>query len=222
MTSTRQRIWQMVHHERRTLAAELRTIDPEQWGAPSLCTDWDVHDVLAHLIDGANTTRLGFLRRMLAARGDFDQETAAGVKRERRADPLDTLSAFEAVAERTCTPPAPLVTRLVEAFLHGEDIRRPLGLTGDYPVAGVIDALAHQVRTSTSMGGGKQTAAGWRLVASDGNFSHGTGPEVHSTALTLLLAVSGRPVHPADLTGSGAEAFAERIDVTTPLRDIRD
>lgn len=210
MTSKAQRIWQMVHHERRTLAGELRQLDSQQWDTRSLCTHWDIHDVLAHLVDGAKTTRLGFVRRMLAARFDFDQETAAGVARERCADPLDTLSAFEAVLESTCTPPAPLATRLVEAFLHGEDIRRPMGVTGDYPVAGVIEALTHQLRTSTSMGGGKETATGWHLVVSDGDFTHGTGPEVNGTALTLLLAVSGRRVDSADLTGRGAEAFAGR------------
>jgi hypothetical protein len=29
-------------------------------------------------------------------------------------------------------------------FVHGEDIRRPLGLAGDYPVEGVALAIRHQ------------------------------------------------------------------------------
>ncbi|RMB59873.1 maleylpyruvate isomerase family mycothiol-dependent enzyme [Tessaracoccus antarcticus] len=210
MTSRGHHIWSVVHDERRALVADLRRLHPEQWHTPSLCTQWDIHDVLAHLVDGAKTTRRGFIRRMLVARFDFDKETAAGVERERRADPQDTLAAFEAVLPSTNTPPAPLPTRLVEIFLHGEDIRRPLGLTSHYPVAQVIDALAYQLRTSTGMGGGKESAAGWRLITTDAEFAHGSGPEIHGTALTLLLAVSGRPVGRADLTGPGAEDFASQ------------
>lgn len=210
MTSSRRLIWPVVHDERRALVADLERLEPHQWATRSLCTEWDIHDVVAHLVDGAMTTRLGFLRRMVAARFDFDKETAAGVVRERRADPRETLAAFASVITNTDTPPAPLATRLVEAFLHGEDIRRPLGIHGTYPVARVIDALAHQLRTSTSMGGGKESAAGWRLVATDADFRHGTGAEVHATALTLLLAVSGRPVDDADISGPGSRSFATR------------
>jgi hypothetical protein len=43
-----------------------------------------------------------------------------------------------------------------------------------------------------------------RLVASDEDLSVGDGPEVRGTALALLLAVSGRPVAPDELTGPGA------------------
>ncbi|MEO7589460.1 MAG: hypothetical protein ABIS84_15685, partial [Arachnia sp.] len=108
------------------------------------------------------------------------------------------------------TPPAPLATRLVEVFVHGEDIRRPLGITHTPPVAQVVEALSHQLRTSTALGGSKQSAAGWRLVTTDADFAHGTGPEVHATALTLLMAVSGRRVAATDLTGPGAVRFASR------------
>ncbi len=210
MTSRGQLIWPVVHAERSALLADLQGLEAHQWRTQSLCTDWDIHDVVAHLVDGAKTTRLGFLRRMIAARFDFDKETAAGVTRERRADPRDTLAAFAVVATSTDTPPAPLVTRLVEAFLHGEDIRRPLGIHGAYPVAHVVDALAHQLRTSTNLGGGKESAAGWRLITTDADFTHGTGPEVHATALTLLLTVSGRPVDREELTGPGARGFVTR------------
>jgi hypothetical protein len=48
-------------------------------------------------------------------------------------DPYETLNAFRAVTDCTDTPPGPLATRLVEAYVHGEDIRRPLGIHSDYP-----------------------------------------------------------------------------------------
>ncbi|MEX5297466.1 maleylpyruvate isomerase family mycothiol-dependent enzyme [Kocuria sp. CPCC 205292] len=180
-------------------------------GHPLTVPGWDVHDVLAHLVDDASTTRLGFLRRLAAAGFDFDRCNARGIARERRADPRDTLAAFRAVSGRTTSAPAPLPTRLVEAFVHGEDIRRPLALTRRYPAGPVLEALRHQLRTSGRLGGGRDRAAGLRLVPADADpgavLGAGTGPEVHGSVLALLLAVSGRPVGPGELTGPGAAAL---------------
>ncbi|MHA6622753.1 hypothetical protein [Pseudonocardia sp. DLS-67] len=47
-----------------------------------------------------------------------------------------------------------------------------------------------------------------RLTAEDADLSIGDGPEVTGTALSLLLAVSGRRVAPDDLDGPGAGALA--------------
>ena len=200
-------IWPAVHLERRILIRDLSSLTPSNWGTPSLCPGWDIHDVVAHIVDTARTTRLGFVRRMLAVRFDFDRDNAEGVVRERAASPRDTLAALEDVLTRTTTPPAPLATRLVEMFVHGEDIRLPLGISRTYPPALVAEALAYQVATSRNMGGGKERASAWRLVASDTEFEHGTGPEVRGEAISLLLAVSGRPVGPDELLGPGATDF---------------
>ncbi|MEU4689161.1 maleylpyruvate isomerase family mycothiol-dependent enzyme [Actinoplanes sp. NPDC023714] len=197
-------VWTAVHRERAALARDLEKLTPEQWSAPTACAGWDVHDVVAHLIDSAKATRLGFVRDMIAARFDFDRQNARGVARERHPDPADTIAALRSVSDRTSTPPAPLATRLVEAYVHGEDIRRATGLTGDYPPAEVAVALRLQLRTRVAMGGGRERAAGLRLIATDVDFDQGHGPEVRGTALALLLATSGRPTHPAELTGPGA------------------
>jgi uncharacterized protein (TIGR03083 family) len=202
--SSKSVVWPVVHAEREALIRDLETIAPAQWATPSLCTGWTVHDVLAHMIDVATTTRLGFVRRMLAARGDFDRDNQTGVDRERGQDPADTLAAYRRVAGRTATPPAPLATRLVEEFAHGEDIRRPLGLQRDYPVEHVVTALGYLAKTSQSWGGGKERAQRVRLVATDADTGIGDGPEVRGTAIALVLALSGRRVEPGELTGPGA------------------
>ncbi|GAA0556596.1 maleylpyruvate isomerase family mycothiol-dependent enzyme [Paractinoplanes ferrugineus] len=193
-------VWTVVQQERAALARDLATLCAEQWSAPTACPGWDVQDVVAHLVDSAKTTRLGFVRDMVAARFDFDRQNARGVARERRADPHEVLAELRAVTDRTSTPPAPLATRLVEAFVHGDDIRRAVGLRGDYPPESVVEALKFQLRTSVRMGGGKERAAGLRLTASDIAFDAGAGPVVRGPALALLLAVSGRPVEPGELS----------------------
>ncbi|MEV4893488.1 maleylpyruvate isomerase family mycothiol-dependent enzyme [Nonomuraea sp. NPDC055795] len=200
-------IWPAVHAERQALIRDLEDVPAERWATPSLCPGWDVHDVLAHLVDDARTTPASFLLRLAAARFDFDRYNQAGLARERAADPRQTLAAFRAVSDRTTGAPAPKATRLVEAFVHAEDIRRPLGLTRAYPPEPVAAALRYQLRTSVGQGGGRQRAEGLRLIATDTDLDAGDGPQVRGSALALLLAVSGRPTRAQELTGDGVPAL---------------
>lgn len=198
-------VWPIVHAERAALLADLEGVDERRFDEPSLCAGWSVHDVVAHLVDTARMTRLGFVAGMVRARFDFDRQNADGIRRARGVTPLQTLDGLRATLTRTATPPAPLDTRLVEAVVHGEDIRRPLGLTGSYPQDAVVRALRLQARTSVSFGGAKERIAGVRLAATDADLSIGDGPDVRGPALSLLLAVSGRPVAAGELDGPGAE-----------------
>lgn len=201
-------VWPMVHAERAALIEDLARLDEEQWGRPSLCDGWTVHDVVAHLVDTARTTRLGFVAGLARARFDFDRQNARGVRRERAASPGETLERLRRVAPRTSTPPAPLDSRLVEEVVHGEDIRRPLGLTRVYPREAVVRGLRLQLRTPASFGGARELTSRVRLSATDAEVSVGDGPEVRGPALSLLLAVSGRRTALDELGGAGLDALA--------------
>lgn len=203
-------IWEAVHEERRRLVRDLAGLAPERWQVPSLCPGWSVHDVLAHMVDSATTTRLGFARQMVTARLDFDRANEHGVMRHKAADPHETLEAFRAVADRTHTPPGPLATRLVEAYVHGEDVRRPLGIQADYPHEHVMTALRYMARTGAGFGGGRERVRGLRLRPLEDVGDLGKGPEVRGSAISLLLATSGRPVDATELSGAGARALAAR------------
>lgn len=208
--SDRSAIWQAVHEERRRLVTDLEGVTGEQWHTPSLCPGWSVHDVVAHLVDSAVTTRLRFVRQMFTARCDFDRLNEHGVTRHRAIDPRETLNAFRAVTDRTDTPPGPLAARLVEAYVHGEDVRRPLGIRSDYPSEHVMRALEYMTRTGRGFGGGRERVRGLRLIPRDNGRAIGDGPEVHGTAIALLLAASGRPLGSEELTGAGARVLAAR------------
>ncbi|MEV7649372.1 maleylpyruvate isomerase family mycothiol-dependent enzyme [Arthrobacter sp. NPDC089319] len=202
-------IWQVVHSERRRLATDLSGLREEQWRLPSLCPGWDIHDVLAHLVDTARTSRSSFILDLVKARLDFDRANENGIAREKRPDPRDTIAALTDAASLTRTPPAHLATRLVEAIVHGEDIRRPLGIAGSYPESAVSQGLAYQLRTPVSFGGGRERAAGLRLVDRKTGAVWGQGDEVEADSIDLLLAVSGRPVDRERLKGSGADRLAD-------------
>ena len=201
-------IWAAVHAERRALATDLDDLTPEQWATPSLCEGWDVHDVLAHQLETAKESRRRFLRRFAAAGFDFDRYNQRGVRAERRADPADTLAAFREASALTATPPAPLASRLVEVFVHGEDIRRPLGMKGDYPVEGVALAIRHQAGVGAGLGGAKQLVEGLRVRATDTDLDLGEGPVVEGPAISVLLVLCGRAVALDELSGPGVETLA--------------
>ena len=196
-------VWHLVHAERKALVDDLAQLNDEQWQAQSLCGDWSVREVAAHLVRNAKTTRVGIVVDMVKARFDFDRQNAQGVERELGADTADTLARLRAVVTNTDTPPAPLDSRLVEEVVHGEDIRRPLGIAHTYAPEAVVRALRYQAKTSVAVGGGKQRVAGVRLRATDADVVIGEGPEVTGSALSLLLVVSGRSDAVADLDGPG-------------------
>ncbi|GAB2775156.1 maleylpyruvate isomerase family mycothiol-dependent enzyme [Nocardioides salsibiostraticola] len=202
-------IWSVVHAERAALISDLEGLAPEQWDTPSLCEGWTVHDVAAHLVDSARTTRIGFLVALAASRFDFDRLNQRGVDRERGEDPSATLTRLRQVAGRTSTPPASLDTRVVEEIVHGEDIRRPLGIHRDYPIDAVIRALRLQARTPASFGGAKELLGRVRLQATDADLALGAGPLVEGPVLAMLLVASGRRSAVDELRGEGLDAFQE-------------
>ncbi|MEV0676047.1 maleylpyruvate isomerase family mycothiol-dependent enzyme [Actinosynnema sp. NPDC050436] len=201
-------VWTLVHAERAALVEDLTAVEGARWETPSLCDGWTVHDVVAHLVDTARTTRLGFVAGLVRARFDFDRLNARGVARERGATPQEALERLRRVVTRTSTPPAPLNSRLAEEVVHGEDIRRPLGLTRAYPREALVRALEYQTSTPASFGGAKELVTGIRLTATDADLSLGDGPEVTGPALALLLGVHGRRVALDELTGPGLAALA--------------
>jgi uncharacterized protein (TIGR03083 family) len=204
-------VWRLVHAERAALIEDLAGLTDEQWAQPSLCEGWTVHDVAAHLVVNARATRRGVVRAMLRAGLDFDRQNARGVARARGATPAETLDRLRRVALRTTGPGAPLDSRLVEEVVHGEDIRRPLGLTRSYPPEAVLRALAYQAHTWVGLGGAKQHVAGLRLVATDAGLGLGEGAEVRGPALSLLLVAAGRTVALDDLEGPGRSTLRLRL-----------
>ena len=64
--------WQMIEAERLSLADLLESLSPDQWEAPSLCTEWRVRDVAAHV--AMTPAGLGWwpiLSGVAKARGDL-------------------------------------------------------------------------------------------------------------------------------------------------------
>lgn len=202
-------IWPTIHAERRSLADDVAGLTADQWRIPSLCADWTVHDVLAHLLSAAKMTPPKFFSRFAGAGFDFNRFAAKQVALEGAGGPEATLAAFRSAEPRETAPPGPKDTWLGEAFVHGEDIRRPLGIAHSYPlpyVTRVIDLYA----TSNAIIGGKRRVSGVMLQASDIDYRVGSGPLVEGPSVSLMLAASGRKSALDELTGDGVAVLRAR------------
>lgn len=202
-------IWPTIHAERRALADDLAELSPQQWQTPSLSAAWSVHDVLAHLVAAAKMTPLKFIPGLAGAGLDFHKYMAKLVALEGAGGPQATLATFRAVQLRETSPPAPATTWLGEAFVHGEDIRRPLGITHAYPLPQVTRVITYYSKLNALLGA-KRRIAGLTLQASDTDFSLGSGPVVEGRAISLLMATAGRRSVLDELSGPGVQVLAER------------
>jgi uncharacterized protein (TIGR03083 family) len=206
-------IWSLVHAERAALAADLADLTGQQWATPSLCTGFTVRQVLAHLTAGASLNPVRWLAGVIRCRFDFDKQVAMRLDEQLGATPAETLALFRRVVTSTVKAPVPAVAMLGETIVHGEDIRRPLGVHRDYPIT-TLTQLATYYQGSDLVVPAKKRIAGLQLQASDGPFATGSGPLVSGSTLALIMAMTGRVTYCDELGGDGAATLRARC--TTP------
>jgi uncharacterized protein (TIGR03083 family) len=208
--------WPLIHAERVALIADLAALEDAQWQTPSLCADWTVHDVLGHMTATARMTPPRFFAALAGSAFSFQAMTAKDIRRETAVSPAAGLAAFRGLAGATTHPPGPIESMLGEAIVHGEDIRRPLGISREYPAAAVV-RVADFFKGSNLLIGTKKRIAGLRLRATDADWSTGEGLEVSGPMLSLLLAMTGRTAALADLSGEGVPALRARLQNGSPV-----
>jgi uncharacterized protein (TIGR03083 family) len=201
--------WEYIHTERASMADTLAGLSEEQWSAPSWCTGWSVQQTAGHILAAAEQTPPNFYKDLTTARFKFNVFTDRDAKRLGALDHEQLVSRLRARTSTTNRPPAPVVAMLGEIVVHGEDIRRPLGLSHQAPQAALI-ALADSWKNSNLLIGSKRRIAGVRLRATDCNWAHGDGPEVCGQLNSLILAMSGRKGSHGDLEGEGLPVLAMR------------
>ncbi len=202
-------IWPVIHAEREALASDLGSLQETQWSTPSLCTQWSVRDVLAHMTATAKMSPPAFFVKLAGSGFNFGELQGKNIAAETGASPADTLAGFEAVVTSTGHPPGPLDTMLGETLVHSEDIRRALGIKHAYPTEAVVQA-AEFFKGSNLLIGTKRRITGLTLRATDTEWSTGTGPEVTGPMIDLLIAMTGRKAANSELSGEGVETLTAR------------
>ena len=119
-------LWALAHAERAALAKDLAGLSAEQWRHETLCGEWDVEQVVAHLTAAASLNQGQWLRSMLGARFRPDVHNQRRLAEHRGSTPAETLDRFRAVITSTTAPSSHTPAYLGEVVVHAQDIRQPL------------------------------------------------------------------------------------------------
>ncbi|MBC2641463.1 MULTISPECIES: maleylpyruvate isomerase family mycothiol-dependent enzyme [unclassified Rhodococcus (in: high G+C Gram-positive bacteria)] len=194
--------WPTIHDERRALVDDLEPLTEEQWSTPSLCERWTVRDVFAHMTATEKMTPPKFVGKLVGSGFRINTMFEKDIAREEEGTPAEALDEFRAHMGDSTHPPGPIDAMLGEMIVHGEDIRRPLGIAHDYPMDAVV-RVADFYKNSNLLIGSKSRVAGLTLRATDTDWTTGSGPEVSGPMLALVLAMTGRSAALGELGGDG-------------------
>lgn len=207
------RLWALMRAERAALAEDLSTLSAERWLHETLCGQWDVEQVVAHLTAAASLNQWRWLRSMLGARFRPDVHNQRRLVEYRGNTPAETLDRFRAVIGSTTTPSGHTPAYLGEVVVHAQDIRWPLRLPRTPSIEAltyVADFFARWNFTVAS----RTHAAGLQLRADDGPFATGSGPLVTGPTLALVMSVAGRAPYLDQLDGPGVPMLRSRLHST--------
>lgn len=205
-----EQLWSLAHAERTALAEDLSTLSPEQWRHETLCGQWDVEHVVAHLTAAASLNQWQWLRSMLGARFRPDVHNQRRLEEHRGPTPADTLEGFRAVMDSTTAPSGHTAAYLGEVLVHAQDIRRPLGISTQPSIEALTPVADFFARRDFTVASRKQ-ASGLQLQADDGPFAAGSGPLVTGSTLALVMSMAGRSAYLDQLEGQGVSTLRSRV-----------
>ena len=198
--------------ERRGLADLMSGLTNEQQAVQSLCAEWSVHDVAAHLITPLEVSTAKFALAMLACRGNFDRANVRLTREQARRPFAEIVEVLRQKADVRFTPPgAGPEAPLTDLLLHGLDIRWPLELTRTIPPERLRTSLTFLTSTSARGVVAKGRLDGLRFEATDLDWAHGDGLVLRGNAEALLLAIAGRAAALDTLTGDGVPTLRARL-----------
>jgi uncharacterized protein (TIGR03083 family) len=179
-------------------------------GDPVLVRGWSVLDVVTHAFSFEEASASAVARRFV--RGRFRLSGANAVALGER--PRPTPAVLLAEIDRNLHPKG--ITRmfgsrvaLLDALVHHQDIRRPLGRPRAIPAERLLPVLGF-ARVAPPLGAIRRIH-GLRLVATDLDWTCGHGPEVRGPAESLLMVMAGRHDDYGDLDGPGRSTLLDRL-----------
>ncbi|HEY5881967.1 MAG TPA: maleylpyruvate isomerase family mycothiol-dependent enzyme [Nakamurella sp.] len=206
MLMNSEQVWRVIDDQRRSLVALLEDLTHQQWQQPSLCGQWTVRQVAAH-VALQNTTWSALPRAVpdLIRSRRMNGAIDAAARRHAR---LPTETIISQIRERIGVwRPLPTVTYregAIDYLVHTQDIAIPLARDIPMPTDAATVA-ADRVWKSGRMFHARRRFGGYRFVATDVDWEVGQGSEVTGPISALLLVLTGRPAGLAHLTGPGAD-----------------
>jgi uncharacterized protein (TIGR03083 family) len=185
--------WSVIAEQRRLLAGLLAGIDEGDWDRPSLCTQWRVRDVAAHV--ALTPQSPGIVRIVglgLRARGNFDAVNRDLAVAHAARSPGQLVAELRELAGSRRKPAITTLDNLLfDTMVHVQDVAVPLGLTATMPPE-AARAGAERVWRMGWPFWARRRLSGLRLTATDTEWSAGEGAEVRGPVQALLLLLTGR------------------------------
>jgi uncharacterized protein (TIGR03083 family) len=215
----------MLVAERLHVADLLSGLTVEQLRQPTLCAQWSVHDVAAHLVSYLRLGRPKLYLAIAATAADFDSfnkwltRRIAARPTEVLVDQLRRWSTSRMSIPRSGYDPV-----LADIVLHDLDIRRPLGLSRAPHEDRLRVTFNHLTRRPSPGFAMHDRLRGLRFVATDTGWTSGDGPLVSGPAEDVLLAIAGRTAALDTVEGDGVAVLGERLRDTGragPVRRLR-
>lgn len=187
-------IFAEIADERRGLADLVSGLSVEQQATPSLCGEWTVRDVVAHLVVPLQVGIPKFALTMLVWRGNFDRANVRLARAQARRPFVELVDVLRRKAGSRFTPPgsgpeAPLSDLLV----HSLDIAWPLRLTRDLREKRLRTSLTYLTAGPAPGFVARGALTGLRFEATDLEWAQGDGLPVRGTGEALLMAVTAAP-----------------------------
>lgn len=173
------------------LADLLASAPAETWDAPSLCTDWQVRHVVAHMTMPARLTPEQFGAEMAAVSGDFTVLSDTVAARDAFLPLADHMGALRSPLLHGWQPPGGgAAGALSHAVIHSLDVTVAL----DRPPVAPKDAVIAVLDQLTAADGADFgiDLTGVRLEATDTDWSWGSGDAVQAGSGHLVALLSGR------------------------------
>lgn len=217
------RVYDMIVDERLRTAQLLGALTAEQFRQPSLCTEWTVQDVAAHLISYLRFCQPKLYLGIVTTAADFDRFNLWLTRREARRPSHEIVEVLRRRAgSRATVPRSGYDPVLADLMLHDLDVRVPLGIPRATPEERLWVAFHHltgQPSPGFTMGA---RLAGLRLTATDTGWTAGSGAPVRGRAEALLLGVGGRVAALDELSGDGVPLLRKRlVDPGPPVGPLR-
>lgn len=196
--------------ERRDLADYLDTLIEPEWEQPSLCPGWSVRDVVGHIASYDVLSWPAVVALFARSGFSLDRCNQVGVEQSRRLPTEELVARLRAHAvPRGVTTLFGCAIALTDGLIHHQDIRRALGNPRAVPRERLVAALEFAPRARVLPA--SANLRGLRVVATDIDWTHGTGSEVRGPGEALLVSLAGRPQGLADLEGPGLDTLAARL-----------
>lgn len=190
------------------------TLRAQDWAAPSLCSEWTNHEVLAHLVVGYSCGTGSLVAHMYRCRGFHAANTALARARAAASPPDRLLGQLRELMHRPTGIGRYFPARLLigDHVTHELDILYALGAEPRIPADALVAVLKAQVSIPNPFVPAYRNSRGLRLVATDADWAHGDGDRlVEGRAAELISVLGNRAAMLPRIRGAGAGILAGRV-----------